>query len=178
MPFHGHKGRGAISTLDGRFDTRPVEFDDEAWTSQSFLLDGNALIGSDNEGAPTEFVRAGAEPVPVEEIDYGRLDELLAEMRPDLYDQLGNEYGTRMLRNLRRTGLDSKQARQVAEETMWRMADCVIGMVREQLVSMSLPLDRLVNDSQARILMDAKRLDYRQYDCIYDTALNAGVTIK
>ena len=29
MPFHGHKGRGAISTLDGRFDTRPVEFDDE-----------------------------------------------------------------------------------------------------------------------------------------------------
>ncbi len=29
MPSRGHKGRGAISAPDGRFDSRPVDFDDE-----------------------------------------------------------------------------------------------------------------------------------------------------
>jgi hypothetical protein len=83
-----------------------------------------------------------------------------------------------MLRNLRRTGLDSKQARQVAEETIWRMADCVIAMVREDLVAMSLPLDELLNDRRATMLLNPKQLDYREYECIYDTAMNAGVIIK
>ena len=125
-----------------------------------------------------EFTRTAVQTAPVVEFDFGGLDEMLGEMRPELYEQLGNEYGTRMLRNLRRTGLDSKQARQVAEETIWRMADCVIAMIREDLAAMSLPLDELINNRQARMLLNPKQLDYRQYECIYDTALNAGVIIK
>lgn len=165
-------------TLRIRDNKVSVEFDDEAWPSQDFLLDGNTLAGSREDGSQFELVRAAVETAPAEQIDFGKLDELLGEMRPGLYDQLGNEYGTRMLRNLRRTGLDSKQARQVAEETMGRMADCVIAMIRKDLVAMALPLDKLVNDRQAMLMLDPKQLDYRQYDCIYDTALNAGVIIK
>jgi hypothetical protein len=175
----GVKSLGETSfTLRIRDRAVSIEYDDEAWPPQTFLLDGNVLVGSDEGGAPVEFVRTEAKTAPAAEIDFGRLDEMLGEMRPELYEQLGNEYGTRMLRNLRRTGLDSKQARQVAEETIWRMADCVIAMVREDLVAMSLPLDELLNDRRATMLLNPKQLDYRKYECIHDTAMNAGVIIK
>lgn len=155
-----------------------IEYDDEAWLPQDFLLDGDTLVGADEGGARVEFARAVAETATADDADFSRLDEKLASMRPEVYDQLGNEFGTRMLRNLRRTGLDSKQARQVAEETIWRMSDCVIAMVREDLVAMSLPVEQLLNDRRAGILLDPKKLDYRKYECIYDTALNAGVIIN
>ncbi len=188
--------RGSVSTLrtsaecgvtpmdDSNFTLRvrdnyvSIEYDEEGWSSQDLVLKGNMLSGVDEDGAPLQYTRASDRRQRVEQHDFSALDELLAEMRPGLYDELGNEYGTRMLRNLRRTGLDSKQARQVAEETMWRMADCVIAMVREDLVAMSLPMDQLLNSNQARVLLNPKQLDYRDYECIYDTAMNAGVIIK
>lgn len=165
-------------TLRIRDNNISVEYDEVGWPSQDFVLEENRLTGKYDDGAPLEFARAVDSSDPVETLDLSALDELLAEMRPGLYDELGNEYGTRMLRNLRRTGLDSKQARQVAEETMWRMADCVIAMLREDLVGMAQSMDQLMNSQQAQMLLDPKELDYREYECINDTAMNAGVIIK
>ncbi len=43
MPARGHKGRGAISAPDGRFASRPVEFDDEERHARSAVAPGTEL---------------------------------------------------------------------------------------------------------------------------------------
>jgi hypothetical protein len=104
------------------------------------------------------------------------LNQFLDELAPGFNKALRAEYGTKMLQNLRRTGLSREEAIEVATKTVERMTDCVMDLVREEVVAMNIPLEK-VRQNQKSVLMQPQDVDYREIECVYDTALNAGVVI-
>ena len=83
-----------------------------------------------------------------------------------------------MLQNLRRTGLSRDESIQVATQTVERMTDCILAMAREQIVAQSLPIDDILADQNATVLLQPENIDYREIECIYEAAQNAGVVIR
>jgi len=174
---------GKIGFADSDFTLRirdnkvTIEYDEEeGWASDTLLLDGKEMTGADEEGIEFRFVKQEAETVVAVEIDMTELNQFLDELAPGFNKELRAEYGTKMLQNLRRTGLSREEAKQVATKTVERMTDCVMDLVREEVVAMNVPLEK-VKQNQKSLLMQPEDVDYREIECVYDTALNAGVVI-
>lgn len=83
-----------------------------------------------------------------------------------------------MLQNLRRTGLTRDESVQVATQTVERMADCVLDMARTEILEKNLPIDDVINGRNSTVLLQPENLDYREMQCIYEAAQNAGVVIR
>lgn len=174
---------GKIGFADSDFTLRirdnkvTIEYDEEeGWASDTLLLQGTEMSGSDTDGTEFTFVKQQEETVVPVTIDVTELDSFLAELAPGFNKALRAEYGAKMLQNLRRTGLSRDEAKEVALTTVERMTDCVMDMVREQVIGMNMPLEN-VKRNQKSILMQPEDVDYRKIECVYDTAMNAGVII-
>jgi hypothetical protein len=174
---------GKIGFADSDFTLRirdkkvTIEYDEEAgWPSDTLLFQGNEMTGADADGIDYTFVKQEVETTVVVDIDITELNEFLAELAPGFNKELRAEYGSKMLQNLRRTGLSRDEAKEVALKTIERMTDCVIDLVREEVVAMDIPLEK-IRSNQKSVLMQPEDVDYRDIECVYDTALNAGVVI-
>ena len=175
---------GAIDFDESGFTLRvrdtkvTIEYDNELWTSDSLVLDGDTLTGYDSAGNAMEFLRKVEQPAAVSDADLARLDEFLLGLAPEFSTALRAEFGQKMLRNLRRTGLSRDESIQVATQTVERMTDCILTMAREEIMAQSLPIDDILADPNATILLQPENIDYREIECIYEAAQNAGVVIR
>jgi hypothetical protein len=176
---------GKIGFADSGFTLRirdnkvTIEYDEEeGWASDTLLLDGKEMTGADAGGIEFTFVKQEVKTVAVAvaNIDMTELNQFLDELAPGFNKALRAEYGTKMLHNLRRTGMSREEAIEVATKTVERMTDCVMDLVREEVVAMNIPLEK-VRQNQKSVLMQPQDVDYREIECVYDTALNAGVVI-
>jgi hypothetical protein len=165
-------------TLRVRDEKVTIEYDNELWTSDSLVLDGDTLSGFDSAGNAMGFVRMVEQPTEVTAADVARLDEFLQGLAPEFSAGLRAEFGQKMLQNLRRTGLSRDESVQVATQTIERMTDCILAMAREEIMAQSLPIDDIIADKNATILLQPENLDYREIECIYEAAQNAGVVIR
>lgn len=175
---------GQTSESDSGFTLRvkdnkvSIEYDEESWTSDSLVFDGERLSGFDSAGTPMEFVRqvvAVREPEPEE---LAALEAFLQELKPELSREIRAEFGQDMLQNLRRTGLTRDESVQVATQTVERMADCVLDMARTEILEKNLPIDDVINGRNSTVLLQPENLDYREMQCVYEAAQNAGVVIR
>jgi hypothetical protein len=175
---------GQVSESDSGFTLRvrdsrvSIEYDNESWTSDSLVFDGERLSGFDSAGTPMEFLRQAAvksEPAPEE---LAALETFLQSLKPELSRQIRAEFGQDMLQNLRRTGLTREESVQVATQTVDRMADCVLELARAEILDKNLPIDDVVNGKNRTVLLQPENLDYREIECVYEAALNAGVVIR
>ena len=180
---HQTEGCGKIGFADSDFTLRirdnkvTIEYDEEeGWASDTLLLDGKEMTGADAGGIEFTFVKQEEELAVVTEIETTELDQFLDELAPGFNRELRAEFGTKMLQNLRRTGLSREEAKEVATKTVERMTDCVMDLLREEVVAMNIPLEKIRNDQES-VLMQPEDVDYREIECVYDTALNAGVII-
>lgn len=164
-------------TLRVHDDEVSIEYDNEGWAEETLALEGTKLSGKDAQGNAMEWMKQ-AEQDAAAEIDYSKLDEMLVELAPDFRKELRLQFRRNLLLNLERTGLSTKEAEQVADQTLDRMTSCVIDMVREQVTARQVPVDKLFSGQNAYIYFDPKSIDYRKMDCIYAAALNAGVVIR
>jgi hypothetical protein len=174
---------GKIGFADSDFTLRirdnkvTIEYDEEeGWSSDTLLLDGTEMTGSDDDGIEFKFVKQEVEKVAAADIDMTELNKFLDELAPGFNKELRAEFGTKMLQNLRRTGLSREEAKEVALKTVERMTDCVMDLVREEVVGLNTPLEK-IKQNQRSVLMQPEDVDYREIECVYDTALNAGVVI-
>jgi hypothetical protein len=165
-------------TLRVRDNRVSIEYDDESWTSDSLEFDGERLSGFDSAGTPMEFVRQVVEQREPEPEELAALDAFLEGLRPELSREIRAEFGQDMLQNLRRTGLTRDESVQVATQTVERMADCVIDMARTEILEKNLPIDDVINGRNSSVLLQPKNLDYREVQCVYEAAQNAGVVIR
>ena len=155
-----------------------VEYDNELWPSDSLTRDGDTMSGFDSAGNTMTFWRVVEQSAAVSEADLAKLDEFLQGLAPDFTTALRAEFGQKMLQNLRRTGLSRDESIQVATQTVERMADCILSMAREEIIAQSLPIDDILADKNATILLQPENIDYREIECIYEAAQNAGVVIR
>lgn len=175
---------GKVSESDSGFTLRvrernvSVEYDDESWTSDSLVFGGDRMSGYDSAGTPMEYVRQTMNLPERSETDLAALDEFLDGLVPDLNRELRAEFGQTMLENLRRTGLSREESIQVATQTVARMTDCVIDLARAEIIQKDLPIDDVVNGRNTTVLLQPENIDYRQIECIYEAAQNAGVVIR
>ena len=58
------------------------------------------------------------------------------------------------------------------------MTDCILSMAREQVLAQSLPIEEFLADKNATVLLQPENIDYREIECIYEAAQNAGVVIR
>ena len=165
-------------TLRIRDNKITIEYDNELWTRDSLVLDGNTLSGFDSAGNAMEFVRMVEQPVETAVMDLAKIDKFLEGLAPEFSAELRAEYGQKMLQNLRRTGLSRDEAIQVATQTIGRMTDCILAMAREEILGQGLPIDDIIADTNATILLQPENIDYREIACIYEAAQNAGVVIR
>jgi hypothetical protein len=176
---------GQVSESESGFTLRvrdsrvSIEYDNESWTSDSLVFDGERLSGFDSAGTPMEFVRQAAvsknEPAPEE---LAALETFLQSLKPELSREIRAEFGQDMLQNLRRTGLTREESVQVASQTVDRMADCVLDLARTEVLDKGLPIDDIINGRSRTALLEPENLDYREVECVYEAALNAGVVIR
>jgi hypothetical protein len=164
-------------TLRVHDDDVSIEYDNEGWAGETLALEGAKLTGKDAQGTAIEWVKQ-AEQGADAEIDYARFDEYLNKLAPEFRKELRLQFRRNLLINLERTGLSTKEAEQVADQTLDRMTSCVLDMVRDQVAAQHIPLDKLLLDPNAHIYFDPKSIDYRKMDCIYAAAMNAGVVIR
>jgi len=176
---------GKIGFADSDFTLRirdnkiTIEYDEEeGWASDTLLLKGTEMTGADEDGIGFTFIKQEQkeETVAAVNIDMTELNQFLGELAPGFNQALRAEYGAKMLQNLRRTGLSRDEAKEVALKTIERMTDCVMDLVREEVVGMNTPLEK-IKQNQRSVLMQPEDVDYREIECVYDTALNAGVII-
>ena len=172
----GHDESGF--TLRARDGQVTIEYDNELWASDALVLDGDTLSGFDSAGNAMEFVRVAGETGELSDADSAKLDEFLQGLAPEFSSAIRAEFGQKMLQNLRRTGLSRDESIQVATQTVERMTDCVLTMAREQIVAQSLPIDDIIAAENSSILLQPENLDYREIECIYEAAQNAGVVIR
>lgn len=163
-------------TLRIRDDDVTLDYDKDGWYRESFTLDGNTLTGK--AGVETTWVKQQVAKAGTEGPYAAEIDEYLDGIRQEFYEDLGDQYGTNILRNLRRTGLDSERAREVTGKTLERMTDCILDMAREKLISLDMPLEQLLVSHKAKVIMQPRNMDYRDHECIHDAAMNAGVVIR
>jgi hypothetical protein len=175
---------GQVSESDSGFTLRfrdgriSIEYDDESWTSDSLVYDGNRLSGFDSAGTPMEFVRTAVASRHPEPEELAALDTFLERLKPELTRELRAEFGQNMLQNLRRTGLTREESVQVATQTVDRMADCVLALAREEVIENDLPIGDIISGASTTVLLEPEKLDYREIECIYEAAQNAGVVIR
>jgi hypothetical protein len=163
-------------TLRVRDDGVAIEYDNEGWTGEMLTLEDTKLAGKDADGSDVEWVKqAEGESV---QIDQAKLDEYLNGLAPEFRKELRLQFRRNLLLNLERTGLSTKEAGEVADQTLDRMTSCVVDMVRDQVAAQHIPVDALISDPNAGVYFNPKAIDYRQVDCIYAAALNAGVVIR
>jgi len=172
----GHDTSGF--TLRIRDNKVSVDYDEEeGWADEALVLDGDTLTGKDTAGTEVKFVRAVAQEIGTGDIDMGALNEYLESLRDDYSAALRKEYGANMLQNLRKTGLSREEAMEVAVTTIDRMTDCVLDIVRKDVVAMGISLEELKTNRSRYQMLQPDRVDYRNIECVYDTATNAGVVI-
>ena len=106
------------------------------------------------------------------------LDEFLESLAPDLSRELRAEFGQKMLQNLVRTGLSRDESIQVATQTVDRMTDCILDMARNQILERDIPIDDVVQGRNRTVLLQPENVDFREIECIYEAAQNAGVVIR
>lgn len=165
-------------TLRVRDDKVDIEYDNELWPSESLTLDGDTMSGYDSAGNALEFSRQVEQPPAASDADLAKLDEFLHSLAPEFSTALRAEFGQKMLQNLRRTGLSRDESIQVATQTVERMTDCILAMAREEIIAQSLPIDELLADQSATVLLQPENIDYREIECIHEAAQNAGVVIR
>jgi len=175
---------GQVSESDSGFTLRvrdgqvSIEYDDESWTSDSLVFSGNTMSGYDSAGTPMEYVRQSGQLQERTTADLAALDEFLEGLVPDLNRELRAEFGQKMLENLRRTGLSRDESTQVAAQTVARMTDCVIDLARAEILQKDLPIDDVISGRNTTVLLQPENIDYRQIECIYEAAQNAGIVIR
>jgi len=155
-----------------------IEYDKEGWSSETLVLDGDTLSGFDANGTPMEFSRQAEEQMLVSEEELAGLNEFLAELAPEVTLALRQEFGQKMLQNLRRTGLSREESIQVATETLERMTECVLDLAREDLAAQSLPLQEILAGKNPPLVLQPQNIDYREIECINAAAQKAGVVIR
>ena len=172
----GHATTGF--TMRIRDNNVSVDYDEEqGWADETLVFDGESLTGSDAEGTEMKFVRVVEREIGTAAIDMGALNEYLESLRPDYSAALRKEYGANMLQNLRKTGLSREESMEVAVTTIDRMTDCVLDIVRQDVVAMGISLEDLKTNRSRYQMLQPESVDYREIECVYDTATNAGVII-
>ena len=175
---------GQVSESDSGFTLRvrdgkvSIEYDEESWTSDSLVFDGDRLSGFDSAGTPMEFVRLATRTSAPEPEELAALETFLQNLKPELSREIRAEFGQDMLQNLRRTGLTREESVQVASQTVDRMAECVLNLARAEILDKEMPIDDVINGRNTTALLDPEKLDYREVECIYEAAQNAGVVIR
>lgn len=164
-------------TVRVRDNAVSIEFDEEGWREESMLLQGNTLRGSDESGNQTTWIRQADAGETESVVDVDALDAYLDSLIPDYAKALRAEFGAKMLQNLRRTGLTREESIEVATNTVNRMAECVLGMVRAEVIANAIPLETLQRDHSAVNMLEPSEVDYRKIPCVHDAASNAGVMI-
>ena len=165
-------------TLRVRDTKVEIEYDNDLWPSDSLTLDGDTMSGFDSAGNAMEFSRKVEQPPTVSDAELAKLDEFLQGLAPEFSTALRAEFGQKMLQNLRRTGLSRDESIQVATQTVERMTDCILAMAREDIIAQALPIDDLLADQSTTVLLQPENIDYREIECIYEAAQNAGVVIR
>ena len=165
-------------TLRVRDDRISIEYDEESWTSDSLVLEGDRLNGYDSAGTPMEFVKQAVTVSERTPEELAALDEFLESLAPDLSRELRAEFGQKMLQNLVRTGLSRDESIQVATQTVDRMTDCILDMARNQILERDIPIDDVVQGRNRTVLLQPENVDFREIECIYEAAQNAGVVIR
>ena len=175
---------GKVSESDSGFTMRvredrvSIEYDEESWTSDSLVFDGERLSGFDSAGTPMQFVRLAVTVKEPEPEELAALETFLQGLKPELSREIRTEFGQDMLQNLRRTGLTREESIQVATQTVERMADCVLDMARAEILEKNLSIDDVINGRETTVLLQPENLDYREVECVYEAAQNAGVVIR
>ena len=175
---------GQVSESDSGFTMRvrdgrvSIEYDEESWTADALVLDGDRLSGFDSAGTPMEFVRMATTISAPEPEELAALETFLRNLKPELSREIRAEFGQDMLQNLRRTGLTREESVQVATQTVDRMADCVLDLARAEVIDKGLDIDDVINGRSAMPLLQPEKLDYREVECVYQAAQNAGVVIR
>ena len=154
-----------------------IDYDSDGWTGETLVLDGTKLTGKDADGSDVEWVKQVQDDAAAQ-MDSGKLDEYLSGLAPEFRKELRLQFRRNLLINLERTGLSTKEAEDVADQTLDRMTSCVVDMVRDQVTAQHIPIDELISNPSAHVYFNPKSIDYRQVDCIYAAALNAGVVIR
>lgn len=164
-------------TLRVRDNAISIEYDEDGWHKDSLLLQGDTMIGADKGGTQTTWTKQLEDLNTEPEIDLAALDEYLASLAPEYTKALRSEFGATMLQNLRRTGLSREESIEVATNTLDRMTECVLGLVRDEVLAKSIPVETLKRDPGAVKMLKPAEVDYRKVPCVHDAASNAGVMI-
>ena len=158
-----------------------IDYDEEGWTADSLVLNGAAMTGTNESGIVTEWIKQDTvqdQAPTTSEADISELESVLAEIEPKLTSELRSEFGKRLQKGVERSGLSQEEARQVVDRTLARMASCVLDSVRETIRVQNIPLDGSVPDQNIDLMLDPRRMDFKNMECIQDAGQNAGVTIR
>jgi hypothetical protein len=173
-------GESAV-TVRIRDNKVTVDYDEEDWTMDTLVLSGDEMSGRDSDGVASHWVReivthdqSGSSATP----DTGHLETILGEIEPILTAELRSEFGKRLQRGVERSGLSEEEAGQVVDRTIERMTTCVLDSVREKLRAQGIPLGESVANNRTVLVLDPRRMDFKNMECIQDAGQNAGVTIR
>ena len=158
-----------------------IDYDEDGWTADSLVLNGAAMTGTNESGIVTEWIKQDTvqdQAPTTSKADISELELVLAEIEPKLTSELRSEFGKRLQKGVERSGLSQEEAKQVVDRTLARMASCVLDSVRETIRVQSIPLDGSVPDKNIGLVLDPRRMDFKNMKCIQDAGQNAGVTIR
>ena len=173
----GTRSNASGLTLRVRDNAVSIEYDEEGWHKDSLLLQGDTMHGADATGTQTTWTRQAVAASTVPAVDLEELDSYLDSLAPAYTKALRAQFGAKMLQNLRRTGLTRDESIEVATNTLDRMSECILGMVRNEVLAKSIPVETLRRDPDAVSMLRPEEVDYRKIPCVHDAASNAGVMI-
>lgn len=165
----------SVLTVRIRANKVTVEYDEEGWHSDSLLLNGDEMSGTDSSGVAIHWIRqtvAETVDAPLGAAEVADLESLLGDVKPRLEVALRKEFGSQLQRGIAKSGLEEEEVGQVVERTLDRMTSCVLDSVRDMVRVQGIPLEDTV------VVLDPRRMDFQNMKCVQDAAQNAGVRIR
>jgi len=167
-------------TVRVKDDLVTLEYDEDGWEMERLRLADSVMKGERGDGVTTLWQRlpqlAAPEPPTAEQL--AALDAFLARMEPELSTKLSAEYRKRLFSSLQNTGLDQVEAGQVADLTIERMTDCMLELMRAEVVAREIPVEKILEEDNVTVIFNPQNVDLRSIQCIDDASWNAGVRIR
>jgi hypothetical protein len=173
--------RNSGVTLRIKGDKVSIEYDDDGWESDALVLNNSVMTGKRSNGVATQWTRQTAAATDVRSLtleEKSELDALFRELEPEFADELRRRLGGQIQNAIERSGVEVKEARLMADQTLDRMAACAVVALKKEVRAEPDSLGHILARGGNGPAINPRSVDFENMECIQAAALNAGVFIR
>jgi len=172
--------RSSEVTLRIKGDKVSIEYDDDGWESDSLVLSRSEMTGKRSNGVETLWIKQthASDVRSLTSREVSELDELFRALEPDFAAELRRRLGRRIRAAIEKSGVDSKKAKVMSDQTLNRMAACAVVSLKKQVRAKPESLEQILVRGRYAPAINPRSVDYAKMECIQAAALNVGVIIR